>query len=426
MTAMVHADNAYSLRTQLAIARWGKGARHPLCLAAISLWSIEEELRKISNDIALLKGDVGNAELLRRVKEQYWLLVYNKLHTVALARFESALDVANIKAFRAYKRLKKQCCNGSSEAHLTNGQKRDLGILGLLRDKVIKAAWTKGGYVAGWMEVAFGGDRPLSDESWQGRLTAREVYSHFVAAGVFNGNGAKKREELHEIRRAATRLGIRLAEDRRGAKHKSPYLLKPKTTPPPNGLPVGRPREKFDIIQVAESDVIQSVEWKKKHGIRPREQMGATKRFWSHGLWNEREELKSRIVNEVEFYRCPEGRDWRTLRKSYEPEPEPQGRTPVFKAWMDSLANVRYPRWMISRMVEWERYQLRKSVTRSREDDLSGKSPWVGLIELRGGPARRASMASKSEAANESRRQEAGAKPTWVDSQMQAKTLQKP
>src|SRR5437016_4406781 len=137
MTEMVHASNAYSLRTQRAIARWGKGARYPLCLAGISLWSIEKELRKVGDDIALLKGDLSSAEL-RNSKEQYWLLVYDNLYTVAVAQFESALDATNIKEFGAYERLKKQWHNGSGEAQLTNGQKRVLGILGLLRDKVTK------------------------------------------------------------------------------------------------------------------------------------------------------------------------------------------------------------------------------------------------------------------------------------------------
>ena len=365
---MVHANNAYSLRTQLAIARWGKGARYPLCLAGISLWSIENELRKVGNEIALLNGGSSSAEL-RKSKEQHWLLVYDKLYTVAFASFETELDSANVEAFGAYKRLKKLWHNGSSEAPLTDGQKRVLGILELLRDKVIKAAWAKGGAKAGYTEAAFDGDRPLSDDVWQRRLTASEIHSHLVSAGVFNGNGAKKGEELHEIRRVATRLGIRLVGDQRGPKHKPPYLLKPKKGPSPTGLPVGRPRQNFDVIKVADTDVAWAIEWKKAvHGIRPQAQRGATKRFWSHGLWNKREELKSKIVNEVEFYPCPQGSNWRTLCARHEPDIEPW-RSPVFKAWMDSLANVRYPRWMVLRMWKWERYHLKKSVTRSREDD---------------------------------------------------------
>jgi hypothetical protein len=209
----------------------------------------------------------------------------------------------------------------------------------------------------------------LSDDVWQGCLTASSIHSHLVAAGAFNGNGSRIRE-LNEIRRVAKRLGILLAEDQRGPKHKPPYLLKPKKGLPPNGLPVGRPREKFDIIQVAETDVIQGIEWKKEqHGIRPQAQKGATKRFWSHGLWNKREELKSRIVNEVEFYLCPQGGDWRTLCKGCEPESEPQGRSPVFKAWMDSLAKVRYSCGLVMCEVELERYQLGLSVQDSRVDD---------------------------------------------------------
>jgi hypothetical protein len=367
MTAMVHANDAYSLRTQLAVARWGKGARHPLCQAATSLWAIEKELRKVGNDIALLKGDLGSAEL-RQIKEQYWLSVYDNLYTAAATRFETELDTANVEEFGAYKRLKKRWSNGSSEAHLTVRQKRIIGILELLRDKVTKAAWAKGGAKAGYIEAAFGGNRPLSDDAWQRRLTASEIHSHLVAAGVFNGNGNKP-AELHEIRRVVKRLGIRLDQDRRGPKHKPPYLLKRKKTTPSTGVPVGRPRENFDVIKVADTDVIQAVEWKKALGIRPQAQRGATKRFWSHGLWNKREELKSRIVNEVQFYPCPPGRDWRTLCERYEPEPKPQRRSPVFKAWMDSLAQVRYSHGLVMHEVELELYQLGLAVPDNRADD---------------------------------------------------------
>lgn len=381
MTAMVHANNAYSLRTQLAIARWGKGARYPLCQAGLSLWSVEKELRKIGNDIALLDGDPSSSEL-RKCKEQYWLLIYYNLYTVTLARFEIELDAANIKTFRAYKRLKKRWGNGSGEAHLTDRQKRVIGILELLRDKVIKAARAKGGAKAGYIEAAFGGDRPLSDEVWQERLTGSEIHSHLVAIEVFSGNGSKARE-LHDIRRDVGRLAFRLAEAQRGRKHKPPYLLKPQKKPPPTGQPVGRPETNLVKYSVANPDVPQGIEFQKQLGRRPKTE----RRFFWRGFWSEREELKSRIINKVQFYLCPRGMDWRTFRSQHAPGPELLGRSPVFKAWMDSLAAVRYPRWMVLRMVELERYCLKRSLPSSHtygDENLEGVATWEACIKLRG------------------------------------------
>ena len=71
----------------------------------------------------------------------------------------------------------------------------------MLRDKVIKAKFAKGEAVNGYWEAVAGGERALSDEAWQGRLTAREIHSRLVNAGVLNGSRAKERKQLHEVRR---------------------------------------------------------------------------------------------------------------------------------------------------------------------------------------------------------------------------------
>jgi hypothetical protein len=42
----VKSANASSLRTEQAVARYGKAARHPLCLAALDLLRLDEELFK--------------------------------------------------------------------------------------------------------------------------------------------------------------------------------------------------------------------------------------------------------------------------------------------------------------------------------------------------------------------------------------------
>src|SRR6266567_3328278 len=44
---------ANSLRTQQAIARFGKSARHPLCLAALEVWKLDEELSMQMKDVVL-------------------------------------------------------------------------------------------------------------------------------------------------------------------------------------------------------------------------------------------------------------------------------------------------------------------------------------------------------------------------------------
>lgn len=75
----------------------------------------------------------------------------------------------------------------------------------------------KGGAKAGLLESARGGVRPLSDEALQGLLTAREIQSRLVDAP---GDRHAK-----EVRRLASKLGIRLAEDQRGRK-RNPYVSK--------------------------------------------------------------------------------------------------------------------------------------------------------------------------------------------------------
>jgi hypothetical protein len=54
----------YSLRTAQAIARVGKAARHPLCLAALDLWATNAKCSKLTKDALSTK------ELLNRAKRQ--------------------------------------------------------------------------------------------------------------------------------------------------------------------------------------------------------------------------------------------------------------------------------------------------------------------------------------------------------------------
>lgn len=54
---------ATTLRTEQAVARYGKAARHPLCLAALELWRLDAEVSKWTKEIVL------SAELVKRTKE---------------------------------------------------------------------------------------------------------------------------------------------------------------------------------------------------------------------------------------------------------------------------------------------------------------------------------------------------------------------
>ena len=72
--------SATTLRTQQAIARYGKAARHPLCLAALHLWRLDVELFRWTKEIASIEEVLNSAKqmkekaqdsaLLRRINKQ--------------------------------------------------------------------------------------------------------------------------------------------------------------------------------------------------------------------------------------------------------------------------------------------------------------------------------------------------------------------
>ena len=109
--------------------------------------------------------------------------------------------------------------------------RRTLEMLKILDEEVRKSASAKGG-ATGFL-IFLSWDWALSDEAWQGLLTAREIQSRLV--------DAPGDRDAKEVRRLARKLGIRLAEDQRGRKQ-NPYL--PKQEP---SRPRGRPRTKPDI-----------------------------------------------------------------------------------------------------------------------------------------------------------------------------------
>jgi hypothetical protein len=265
---------ANSFHTQLAIAQFGKSARHPLCLAALEIWRLDAELSVWTKKVVLRQGFVNSAKQLkdraqamvaqfrkeRKEKEaneasahlreidKYLLKAqgcyqaavwgrsfYLEVRLWAVARFErerdAALRTGNVKALRALQRVRKRL--NDNKTFLGDADRRTLEMLKMLKEEVRKAALAKGGAKGGLVEAVRSGSRPLSDEALQGLLTAREIRSRLVDAP---GDRHAK-----EVRRLARKLGIRLAEDERGRK-RNPYLSKQE----PN-RPRGRPRTKPDI-----------------------------------------------------------------------------------------------------------------------------------------------------------------------------------
>ncbi len=266
---------ANSLRAQQVIARFGKIARYPVCQAGLQLWQLDAELLGWSKDIGVLAEVLSSAKkqkkqvralyeqlykerkqkeviqaeaLLHKVNEHLlktqtayqakkelstkWL---DELRPAAVAQFNRERDVVkrsgDDKAQRALQRVRKQWSTNPNAdgARLKDGDRRTFEILKMLHDQAIKAAFFKDGAISGYSEATFGGDRLLSDEFWQGRLTVRGIHSRLVALGGSRLAGDK---DAKEIRRLLTRLGVRPAEDQRGRKWKPPITKKQKLKKP--------------------------------------------------------------------------------------------------------------------------------------------------------------------------------------------------
>jgi len=179
-------------------------------------------LQKIKENLpALREAHQAQANLLSWRRE---------VRTHFAQQFEHEQLVAEIKkntsALRALPRVHKRWKAFSNSARLKHGELRELGILQLLRDKKIRAEQAKGGAVAGYTKAARGGERPLSDDEWQGRLTAREIHSHLTAT---DGKAVAGDKEAKEVRRTTRRLKIQLDEDQVGRKSKEPARPKSKS-----------------------------------------------------------------------------------------------------------------------------------------------------------------------------------------------------
>jgi hypothetical protein len=263
-------SKANTLHTQRFIARYGKAARYPVCQAAIRLWGLDADLEEGRKKAEQIEESVNSAKrqkeqvlalyeqfykegkqkeviqveaLLQKINEYlpklqtgygaqvaYCLMLCRELRPVAVALFERENDAVvrtkDTKALRALKLVKQRwSANPSGKgARLRAGDQRELEILKMHRDKVIKATLaTKDGVGVGYLEAFRGGDRPLSDEVWQGRFTVKDIHSHLLATHGARVAGDK---DGKEIRRTMRSLGIRPAEDQRGRKWKPPVPKK--------------------------------------------------------------------------------------------------------------------------------------------------------------------------------------------------------
>jgi hypothetical protein len=297
---------AYSLRTAQAVARYGKAAQHPVCQAGLQLWRVDAELLKLAKGICSLSEVLSSArkqkkqaqalldclyeqgkqkevieaadlvrkinDLLKKTQTNYETMVkgfklcLDKIRPRVLAQFGCEYDAVvrakDTKALRALKRVhKKWSVNPNADGvRLKDGARRELEILKMLQDKAFRATWAKtfsgtNGAAAGYWEAATGGERPLSDEFWQGRFTVMEFRSGLE---TMYGPSAAGDKEGKEVRRALKGLGIQPAKDQVGRKWKPPCPAEQKTK-----RPVERPR-KVKLTCVDTIDSVRSYKARKK------------------------------------------------------------------------------------------------------------------------------------------------------------------
>jgi hypothetical protein len=295
-----------SLRTQQVIAQFGKSARYPVCQAALSLWWFRAELidrmkgevlfEKVLNRAKKLKVEAeGAIKQFRKERQEkeanLWAaqlrkidkhllevqtcyeakvglrLSYQEAHQWTAARFNRERDVVaragDVKALRALQRVRKRWNN--KKAFVRDSDRRTLEILKMLCNKASDKVAAKGGMRARYLEAVRGGSRALSDEAWQGLLTAREIQSRLV--------DAPGDMDAKEVRRLAKKLGIRLAEDQRGRKRK-PYLRKQQPK-----RPRGRPRTKPGLKLKGDIDQILAELSRESRGL-PRPRQPSENQFW--------------------------------------------------------------------------------------------------------------------------------------------------
>jgi hypothetical protein len=152
-----------------------------------------------------------------------------------------AEETGDRKALRALEYLKKNV-----NKPMSNSQKRGVGILKMLRDKVFTGTLAKDGGAKAYWVYASCGDRPLSDESWQGRFTVMDFRSGLEA---MYGPTVAGDKEGRQVRRTLKALGIRPAEDQRGRKWKEPLPQKQEPK-----RPRGRRAAEPEIVRTGKLD----------------------------------------------------------------------------------------------------------------------------------------------------------------------------
>jgi hypothetical protein len=228
----------------------------------------------------------------------------------------------------------------------------------------------KDGAAAGYWEAATGGDRLLSDEVWQGRLTAQELRLHLEAT---DGACVAGDQDAKEIRRVLRKLGIRPAEDQRGRKWKplGPAKQKPKQSKR-RGRPRIRPSIRWSDVVLLGADIIpieaaqarqlmcaggfnveiESVPDKEKttkYSLFENADALGTGKTWTVRIYSNRELWH--VWHEVQKHPIrllpPNPQNWRLPLPECaeirgEPESVPQGRSIVFTALLDSLPSGRF------------------------------------------------------------------------------------
>jgi hypothetical protein len=256
---------ADSLRSRKAVARFGKGARHPLSQSLLGVLEANLLWLVYAPDLATIQKNVRDWKRLRfearalikqlrkERKPQEATAVSATLRKInkCLQQAEALEECCSkgIAAIRTIRWAAQMRFEYEQQASLSAGDEgaftdleqvwkrwnaidnavnyRSLAILDTLQDKALKTAWGKGGEegaLAGYLEAARGGDRALGDGAWP-ELTLKEIHSRLVAAKAFlsvKGNDEEgMNRQLDEARRLAKALGIKLMPAQRGRKLKT-------------------------------------------------------------------------------------------------------------------------------------------------------------------------------------------------------------
>ena len=377
---------APSLRVKKLIVRYGKDAQYPVCQAALEVWRLEAELATVANNGVKAAEFLISIEREKKQEREFYELLYKKrmekeviqsaahlkrmteliketqksyqatkklfeltreMNAWAVTHFKRERDLVilgdkigdskSVKALRALRRLRRSW-KADANRSLKAGERRTLGLLEKLHDKVIKAEWAKGEAVAGYKEALAGGARPLSDEVWQKRLTAREAHSHIAHTDGLEVAGDK---DAKEIRRTLKSMGIEPAEDQPGRKWKGPS---PEKEEPPKKTR-GRPRKSPDLIFV-DTEEVQHFQAK---GGRTAVKGSETKAKELKAPWEfdwEQANVERRRKIEQEITRRKRLQKGSVLNRSslgqskWKPEGKIKGRTDFFAKWIDSLAAI--------------------------------------------------------------------------------------